>query len=780
MSQCLQTTTACGTSEGYNTTMSVLVGQVVVAQGYCKAIGVTGTGGIRIDWLNSAGTLLSSTTSATTVTGTSSWTLCKVVGTAPASTAYARFAFYTTSCTAGYFQFDDSMMQLQSSSLDEVPQGNTFKSVTAIDPNGKAIIDLSQAHLNKTASNITFASGATIESLKPAAAGADVTANNTAADTAKVNGVVSSSISPIATLMPAQAGADKTSLNTAANTSAVGSNTASDVNNTVLSGGGINFASGLHTNKTLDNIGDGSTYARVNSSALTGNNIDPSKSGMLMKGSLPPVLTNGFTYTSTTSSITWNWPSSMAIYRADGTLTSVGAGSQNISGLVSSMPYYFYPCWNETTQALQWIGNSNVASATMVGYTGNGTTGYVNTATAVSTPTNFSVECWVNTTNTSNSLPLLSLSSPDAIGTATSVVFAMTAQCAGYLATSSSAYEIEYGTLPAGQVLYDGITHHIVFTWNGSTKGYAVYYDGVLVGSGTAASALYSTTGLYWHIGAVQGKASGWLWTTNSYSWASTVLSNAAVYSTVLTTAQVANHYQTMVNLGLTQYNTVVTADAPTYWWKLNETSGTTAADSAGGNTGTYQGGVTLNQTISSFGAVGSPACAWKGTTYLTAQAASVQGMVPLTNGAISATPSGGTGGSGGSGGDGGGGCFSPNTRVRTQRGEVRFDELTLDDSVLTAAGTWRRIAKLLIHDWTSPMLDMGDGELITYKHSVLDGHTWERGCTLFGGSQLYCGQVWNLETDVDEPDEIGQSPYTEHSYTLANGHVVHNGFSTK
>jgi hypothetical protein len=126
MSQCLQTSSACGTSEAYNGTISVLPSQVIMAQGYCKAVGVTGTGGIRIDWLNSSSTLLSSTVSATTVTGTSGWTLCKVVGTAPASTAYARFAFYTTSCTAGYFQFDDCLMQLQSSSVDEVPDGNTY------------------------------------------------------------------------------------------------------------------------------------------------------------------------------------------------------------------------------------------------------------------------------------------------------------------------------------------------------------------------------------------------------------------------------------------------------------------------------------------------------------------------------------------------------------------------------------------------------------------------------------------------------------------------------
>lgn len=67
-----------------------------------------------------------------------------------------------------------------------------------------------------SAANITYTGGATVDSLKPAQVGADVTGSNTAADTAKVNGVASSSISPIATLMPAQAGADVTAQHTAA------------------------------------------------------------------------------------------------------------------------------------------------------------------------------------------------------------------------------------------------------------------------------------------------------------------------------------------------------------------------------------------------------------------------------------------------------------------------------------------------------------------------------------------------------------------------------------
>lgn len=44
-------------------------------------------------------------------------------------------------------------------------------------------------------------------------------------------------------------------------------------------------------------------------------------------------------------------------------------------------------------------------------------------------------------------------------------------------------------------------------------------------------------------------------------------------------------------------YNTDLAALSPTYWWKLAETSGTTAADSADTNAGTYTNSPTLNQS---------------------------------------------------------------------------------------------------------------------------------------------------------------------------------------
>jgi hypothetical protein len=52
-----------------------------------------------------------------------------------------------------------------------------------------------------------------------------------------------------------------------------------------------------------DQITDGSLFARVTSGALTGGKVDPAKSGVLMKGSVPPTWSGAFTYVSTTATM---------------------------------------------------------------------------------------------------------------------------------------------------------------------------------------------------------------------------------------------------------------------------------------------------------------------------------------------------------------------------------------------------------------------------------------------------------------------------------------------
>jgi hypothetical protein len=104
-------------------------------------------------------------------------------------------------------------------------------------------------------------------------------------------------------------------------------------------------------------ITDGANFARVSSGALTSNQIDPAKSGVLMRGAVPPTWSGSFTYASTTSSISWSW-SALTISRADGTTTAVPNGSLEITGLTAATSYFFYPFWDETAAALKWVAGN--------------------------------------------------------------------------------------------------------------------------------------------------------------------------------------------------------------------------------------------------------------------------------------------------------------------------------------------------------------------------------------------------------------------------------------
>lgn len=64
---------------------------------------------------------------------------------------------------------------------------------------------------------------------------------------------------------------------------------------------------------------------------------------------------------------------------------------------------------------------------------------------------------------------------------------------------------------------------------------------------------------------------------------------------------------------GGADYAAEVLADSPVSYWKLDETSGTTAADATGGNNGTYTGGYTLNQP--GIPSAGRPAVLFNGSS---------------------------------------------------------------------------------------------------------------------------------------------------------------------
>jgi len=125
---------------------------------------------------------------------------------------------------------------------------------------------------------------------------------------------------------------------------------------------GIN-AIGTTNKLSLDSaITDGADFARVSTNALTSNDVDPSKSGVLAKGSVPPTWSGAFTYASTPTSLTWSW-SALTIYRADGSTTPIPDNSLAITGLTAGTTYYFYPYWDESVSALNWVAGGSGAPA---------------------------------------------------------------------------------------------------------------------------------------------------------------------------------------------------------------------------------------------------------------------------------------------------------------------------------------------------------------------------------------------------------------------------------
>ena len=116
-------------------------------------------------------------------------------------------------------------------------------------------------------------------------------------------------------------------------------------------------------------------------------------------------------------------------------------------------------------------------------------------------------------------------------------------------------------------------------------------------GNGTAAITTYKVE----HRGNPGG---GWVTFVHSASTATTIvvtgLANNALQDFQVSAVNAAGTGAPSAAVSATPvpagsaYDTAVLADSPVSYWKLGETSGTVAADSAGSNPGTYTGGVTL------------------------------------------------------------------------------------------------------------------------------------------------------------------------------------------
>ncbi len=147
----------------------------------------------------------------------------------------------------------------------------------------------------------------------------------------------------------------------------------------------------------------------------------------------------------------------------------------------------------------------------------------------------------------------------------------------------------------------DGQWHQVVATQG--SAGMALYVDGVRVGRNSV-TGNQSYTG-YWRVGG--DNLGGW---PSQPTFSSGAASNfftgsmdeTAIYPTALTGAQIANHFNlsgrtnaAVPPVPTDNYGKAVYQDGPDLYWRLGESSGTTAVDATGNSdSGTFGSGVTL------------------------------------------------------------------------------------------------------------------------------------------------------------------------------------------
>jgi hypothetical protein len=179
--------------------------------------------------------------------------------------------------------------------------------------------------------------------------------------------------------------------------------------------------------------------------------------------------------------------------------------------------------------------------------------------------------------------------------------FASVASKAGSYSLQFNGSQLEFTTMqgatkrrvqaPAGSIVA-GQTYHVVGTYDGTTQ--RLFVNGAQVASGSFSGPLTANTA-----SVVLGS-----WDAASEFLPGTI-DDVAVYAKALTPAQVANHYNKGGGTATPPpppppppsspgYAPAVTADGPVSYWRLGESSGTSANDSAGTNPGTYRNGVTM------------------------------------------------------------------------------------------------------------------------------------------------------------------------------------------
>jgi Concanavalin A-like lectin/glucanases superfamily/Hint domain len=522
--------------------------------------------------------------------------------------------------------------------------------------------------------------------------------------------------------------------------------------------------------------------------------LTPAQTGLVLGsiGSIPPSISTPFKIVTTTTSVTLSTSPSSLFTRADGTTVIIGTTSTACTGLPSGNTMFFFPRWNESTQALEFVNASDATIPNITGVTFNGTSHWIETTTDLAVPSNFSVELWFKGTSAG---ALFSYSNVQGSGTPTQSCIQAQVTSAGEV--EFSLYTGTWESVPTnGASVLDGTWHHIMCVYAQSTGVASIFVDGLNTSNGSSfwTDTVGTISGVigYWHFGLIQG-FSGAPVTSNLF--VNGMMSHIAVYHTTLTVIQAATHLQAYCNVSAASYDSEVTYDSAVSLWKLIETSGTSAADSIGSNTGTYEGSPTLDQMSPVITILGTPQIAWPFNSAVALALQNLRNWTPLsgtglqastpTTGSGTTTSGGGStpGGSGYTGGSGttnpsrgGGLCFSGNTRIKTQRGDVRIMDIQVGDLCLTAKGNWLPVRELIIHEAQPVRMHvMPNDELVTFKHGILFNSIWVDAGRIFTSTIDVNILLFTISMDSDEPLDQMLSATTERSFTLSSGVIAHN-----
>ncbi|NAZ81400.1 PKD domain-containing protein, partial [Kineococcus sp. R8] len=287
------------------------------------------------------------------------------------------------------------------------------------------------------------------------------------------------------------------------------------------------------------------------------------------------------------------------------TVPAADESSAYSKGVLADGANAYWPLGSATsgTSALDWAGFDDLTTdATVTASTDRAIAGDPGTASAfagtsavpassgtlLAGPTTFSVEAWIRTTTTRGGKVVGFGNSRT--GASSSYDRHVYLQNDGRLAFG--IYSGGTRTITSAKAYNDGAWHHVVATLGAS--GTALYVDGVRVARDAATTTAQPLNG-YWRVGGDQ--LNGWPNRPTSNAFAGSI-DEVAVYPTALPAATVTAHYQAA---GGTPTGAVKPTDAygasvwdaqPDSFWRLEETAGTTAADSGpGGTPGTLQGG---------------------------------------------------------------------------------------------------------------------------------------------------------------------------------------------